>query len=115
MEKSAAFCHPSKDPSSPAANMGLLLLCDVALGKTYDVTKPEYIEKLPEGTHSTHALARYIPDPAKNELGDEEVIIPVGPAIPSGLPDVFLEHGEYVVYNEAQVKIKYLVHVQFLA
>jgi poly [ADP-ribose] polymerase len=108
VEKSAAFCHPD-----PKLRVGLLLLCDTAVGETYDVKKPEYIESLPDGKHSTHALSKLMPDPAGDEVGDGQVIIPTGPPIASGLPDVFLQHSEFVVYRPEQVQIKYLVKVRF--
>jgi poly [ADP-ribose] polymerase len=108
VEKSAAFCHPS-----PNNRTGLLLLCDTAVGETYDIKKPEYVTELPDGKLATHALSKIIPDPTKNEVGDDKVIIPVGPPIPSGLPDVFLQHSEFVVYKPEQIQIRYLVKVRF--
>lgn len=47
VSKSANYCATSKDNST-----GLMLLCEVALGDTYDRTKADYIKKLPNGTHS---------------------------------------------------------------
>jgi len=107
IQKSAPFCLPSKQNTT-----GLLLLSDVALGSSYEVKKPEYIEKLPEGKSSTLVLSKKIPDPAKADLGDEQVIIPTGPAIPTDHTDVFVEDQEYVVYNPQQT-IRYLVQVKF--
>lgn len=46
---------------------GVLLLCDVALGDSYQVKKPEYVEKLPDGKLSTIALSKFVPDPTKEE------------------------------------------------
>ncbi len=47
------------------SNIGLLLLNEVALGNTYDVKKPEYMEKPPAGYQSCHALSKIIPNPAE--------------------------------------------------
>lgn len=108
IEKSAPFCHPGDD------KMGLLLLCDVAVGESYEVTKPTYVEALPSGKLSTLAWGKLIPDPTKDEtLGTEPVVVPVGPTIPSGKEDVFLAQSEFVVYNIDQVKIKFIVKVKF--
>jgi poly [ADP-ribose] polymerase len=90
------------------------LLCDVALGSSYETKKPEYMEKPPPGKHSTYAQARFIPDPTSDEIGEERVIIPLGKPVESNLPNVFLEYPEYVVYNPSQVRIRYLLKVQFL-
>eukprot|EP01122_Echinamoeba_exundans_P012170 TRINITY_DN503_c0_g1_i1.p1 TRINITY_DN503_c0_g1~~TRINITY_DN503_c0_g1_i1.p1 ORF type:complete len:911 (+),score=243.47 TRINITY_DN503_c0_g1_i1:100-2733(+) len=108
IEKSAPFCHPGDD------KMGLLLLCDVAVGDSYEITKPEYVEKLPTGKLSTLAWGKLIPDPAKDEnLGSEPITVPLGPQIPSGKDEVFLAQSEYVVYNIDQVRIKYIVKIKF--
>lgn len=44
------------------------MLCDVALGDSYQVKKPEYVEKLPDGKLSTIALSKFVPDPTKEEV-----------------------------------------------
>ena len=108
IEKSAPYCYPD-----PETGMGLLILCDVALGESLLLNKPEYITQLPEGKQSAKALAKFQPDPTKEEVGDEKVIVPIGAPTPTDLPDVFLEHSEYMVYDASQVRIKYLVQVQF--
>jgi len=58
-------------------------------------------------------LAKIIPDPGKFELGDDQVIIPNGQGIPSGVTDVFIEDQEYVIYQK-QSTLKYLVKVKFI-
>jgi poly [ADP-ribose] polymerase len=85
----------------------------VALGSSYEVKKPEYMEKPPLGKHSTYAQARFIPDPKSDEIWDERVIIPLGKPVESNIPNIFLEHAEYVIYNPSQVRIRYLLKVQF--
>uniref|UniRef100_A0A6B2KY06 Poly [ADP-ribose] polymerase n=1 Tax=Arcella intermedia TaxID=1963864 RepID=A0A6B2KY06_9EUKA len=107
VQKSAPFCYPTKEN-----NVGLLLLSDVVVGEPYTVKKPEYITALPEGKHSTLVLAKKIPDPTKNEIGEDKVVIPCGPCIDSGEKDVFLEDQEYVIYSK-QSQLKYLVKVKF--
>jgi poly [ADP-ribose] polymerase len=108
VEKSAPYCCPD-----PETGIGLMLLCDTALGEPLLLNRPEYITELPEGKQSAKALARFQPDPTKEELGDDKVIVPIGAPTPTDLPDVFLDHAEYMVYDAAQVRIRYLVQVQF--
>jgi len=107
VSKSAPFCHPTQQ--NP---IGLLLLGDVVVGDPYKVKKPEFITQLPTGKHSTLALAKTIPDPTKDELGEDKVIVPCGPGISSGEKDVFLEDQEYFIYQK-QCRIKYLLKVRF--
>ena len=60
VSKSTNYCHASYEKPR-----GLALLSEVALGKTYDCTGAEYIEKLPAGHHSCKGLGKTIPNPAK--------------------------------------------------
>jgi poly [ADP-ribose] polymerase len=106
--KSAGYCY-----TNPENNLGVLLLCDVALGDSYQVKKPEYVEKLPDGKLSTLALSKFVPDPTKEETVEDKIVIPIGKLSESGLADVFLEHSEYVVYNVSQVRIRYMLKVKF--
>lgn len=108
IEKSAPFCHPGED------KIGLLLLCDVAVGDSLEVTRPTYVDALPSGKLSTLAWGKLFPDPTKDEqLGSDPISVPVGPLVPTGKNDVFLAQNEYVVYNVDQVRIKYIVKVRF--
>ncbi|KAF8773149.1 Poly [ADP-ribose] polymerase 1 like protein [Argiope bruennichi] len=67
VSKGANYCR-TRD------SIGLLLLCEVALGNMYQKTSSEYIEKLPEGKHSTLGMGTTIPDPMeKFYIGDVEV------------------------------------------
>lgn len=108
IEKSAPYCCPDAETGT-----GLLLLCDTALGDALALSKPEYITSLPEGKSSAKALAKLQPDPTKEETGDDKVLVPIGAPTPTNLPDVFLEHSEYMVYDAAQIRIRYLVQIKF--
>jgi len=108
IQKSAPFCFPSSEN-----NIGILYLCDTALGEHYEVKKPEYIKALPSELLSTKVLGKNLPDPTEEALIDDKVIIPLGSPIPTNELDVFVEDQEFVVYNVSQVQLKYLVLVQF--
>ena len=56
----ANYCFATRD-----APEGLLLLCEVALGKMYECYKATSlsIEKLPTGTQSTKGCGQTVPDP----------------------------------------------------
>jgi hypothetical protein len=107
--KSAEYCF-----TTPTANTGLLLLSKVALGSTYEVCQPEYMEKPPTNYHSTHALAKTKPDPSDaGVMSDMVTRVPYGRGVPSNVPGAFLSHGEYVVYDVSQINMKYLLRVKF--
>lgn len=90
---------------------GLLLLCEVALGNALELERQNQSIELSNGKNSLKAIGRLYP-PSVLKLSD-------GLEIPCGKLQVKPKHtnrfefNEYVVYNEAQVKIRYLVQVQF--
>jgi len=91
---------------------GILLLCDVALGNCYEKLNAEYITKLPAGYHSTHGVGQYTP--AKREY----VTLPDGLIVPMGKLEArpghtgALYYDEFIVYDQSQIRIKYLFIVK---
>lgn len=70
------------------------------------------IEKLPKGKHSTKGIGRTQPDPAATKkLGD--VIVPLGKGVTNNDIRSALLYNEYIVYDIAQVNIRYLLKVNF--
>ena len=67
---------------------------------------------LPEGKNSTKGVGRSAPDP-KKAVEKDKVRIPMGPGIPGNVPGAHFQFNEYIVYDETQVKIKYLLRVRF--
>ena len=55
VSKSANYCHAYS--SNP---IGLMLLCEVALGNMYELTGAKSITKLPQGKHSTKGKCCWI-------------------------------------------------------
>lgn len=107
VSKSANYCMTSK-----ANPTGFLLLADVALGKCYERNEADYIEKLKKGYQSVLGVGKTEPNPTDAEmLGD--VQIPLGKAVPSKVSDTTLLYNEYIVYDIAQVNIKYLLKMKF--
>ena len=99
VSKSANYCSTNR-----TNNTGLLLLCDVALGNTYEATKAEYVEKLAAGFHSTKGVGRTAPDPAGvKELDGARV--PSGCGVKDSKLKTDLLYNEYIVYDVAQVNI----------
>lgn len=99
--KSVGYCSFSDGTA-------LLLLCEVALGNSMNVTTPTNITHLPNGTHSVQATGRWSMSGFKAR--SDGLLIPYGKLIQNKqLP---LQFNEFIVYNEAQVRIKYLVMVK---
>ncbi|KAF7690537.1 poly [ADP-ribose] polymerase 1 [Silurus meridionalis] len=107
VSKSANYCHTSQaDP------VGLILLGEVALGNIHELKKASHITKLPKGKHSVKGLGRTAPDPsATTTLNGVEV--PLGKGINTNIDDTSLLYNEYIVYDVAQVNLKYLLKVRF--
>lgn len=105
VSKSANYCTPSYRD-----NLGLLLLCDVALGKTRNLTMAGNMQGLPnENEQSVKAFGETFPTEYSMLDG---VQIAVGGLEKATFP-TSLKYNEYVVYDIAQVKMKYLVKLKF--
>ncbi|KAI9010901.1 ankyrin repeat-containing domain protein [Phycomyces nitens] len=92
----------------------LLLLCEVALGKECEMGHyrlDEYSEA--KGHMSIKALGKEQPDPANAVYDKNGLQIPLGPIMQTKSKSyTYLDYNEYIVRNEAQVKIRYLVLVR---
>ncbi|XP_047482677.1 poly [ADP-ribose] polymerase 2-like isoform X3 [Penaeus chinensis] len=110
--KSANYCWATQ-----RNEVGLLLLSEVSLGKTNDLLDADYdANKLPSGCHSVKGCGKFVP-PSKNftKLSDGTVV-PLGPAVNSGLNNpkgYTLMYNEFIVYNPAQVRTRFLLKVKF--
>lgn len=109
VSKSANYCCThSQNPT------GLMLLCEVALGNMYERYRADYIEKLPKGKHSTFGRGETHPDPEKVYKTEDGVEVPYGKGVPANLGKTSaLLYNEYIVYDVAQVKARYLVRMNF--
>uniref|UniRef100_A0A8C9VCE1 Poly [ADP-ribose] polymerase n=1 Tax=Scleropages formosus TaxID=113540 RepID=A0A8C9VCE1_SCLFO len=107
VSKSANYCHTSQ--SDP---VGLILLGEVALGNTLELKKASHITKLPKGKHSVKGLGRTAPDPSASAMLDG-VQVPLGKGINTNIEDTSLLYNEYIVYDVAQVNLKYLLKIRF--
>ncbi|KAG2186273.1 hypothetical protein INT43_002711 [Umbelopsis isabellina] len=125
--KSSGYCNDYS--SVDAQPYSLMLLCEVALGKTYDLVNAKDMDRNEEDHLSTKGLGQQGPDPKMFIKDQRGVKIPQGPVIPFedtinnhvgsigrtnyvGRYNTNLMHNEYIVYDPAQVRIKYLLVVQ---
>lgn len=109
VSKSANYCCTNSLNST-----GLLLLCDVALGNTYERYSGDFIKKLPDGKHSTWGRGDTMPDPKKSMKLKNGVEVPCGPSIQVNLKErASLLYNEFIIYDVAQVKVEYLIRMNF--
>ncbi len=108
VSKSANYCHATRGQP-----YGLLVLADVALGNSHDVHRAEFFEAPPAYTHSVRGCGKTAP-----VEDDEEELSGCTAAV--GRPveseehkDSSLLYNEFIVYDEHQLQIKYLVLVKF--
>lgn len=107
-------CVYSKRPTN--VKQGLILVCEVALGQMYEVTHTlgENFERkdLPEGKSSVKGIGKFCPERFE-ELADG-TLIPKGPIKGDYNKVCEAVHNEYVVFNEDQVKMRYLIQISFI-
>ncbi|CDJ64298.1 NAD(+) ADP-ribosyltransferase, putative [Eimeria necatrix] len=128
VSKSSQYCY-----ASSAQPHGLLVLCEVALGKQRRFLQADYeaAKKCKkDGQDSAQGIGRMCPNPKSDfeipSVVDEKPVRVCGgkswnnsktidqlrEEIP-GKPEAALMYNEYIVYDPRQVKIRYLVHVEF--
>jgi len=108
---SGQYCHSSNEHQT-----GLMLLCDVALGRTFQIAHGKFIGKEDldgAGFHSVKCCGTKGPDPGYDTQTSEGLIVSLGREASTGVPVSELIHNEIVVYDPAQVRMKYLLKMKF--
>lgn len=108
VSKSANYCR-----TTPSDNIGLLMLCEVALGNMHELLDADNIVKLPKGKHSVKGCGRTGPDPASDVKLKDGTVVPCGKGTKTTVSNSSLLYNEYIVYDVAQINIKYLLKVEF--
>lgn len=63
--------------------------------------------------HSVKGVGVTSPDPEKAKTLKDGTIVPLGTAIQTDTENTSLLYNEYIVYDIAQVNVKYLLKVKF--
>ena len=107
--KSVVFCG-----TYPRQPYGLLLVCEVALGKVNEMTSSDvYLHKrLPKGKHSTKAIGIEEPNCKVSYVSPNGAVMPLGNPKKNKKNCSFLQHNEFVIYDVAQINPRYLVKVK---
>jgi len=93
-------------------------LNEVALGKEHHILQDDSsLTQAPKGYDSIVALGRTEPDPKQDttmEFNEKTVVVPQGKPISHDRGNgSFFSQTEYLVYKENQVRIRYLLKMQF--
>ncbi|CAG5896401.1 unnamed protein product [Menidia menidia] len=88
----------------------------VALGDCNELLDADYeAARLPAGKHSTKGLGQSGPDP-RNSVTLDGAVVPMGPGVKTGIGKAgaySLLYNEFIVYNPAQVRMRYLLRIRF--
>eukprot|EP00656_Telonema_subtile_P047814 TRINITY_DN5535_c0_g1_i3.p2 TRINITY_DN5535_c0_g1~~TRINITY_DN5535_c0_g1_i3.p2 ORF type:complete len:425 (+),score=95.24 TRINITY_DN5535_c0_g1_i3:1373-2647(+) len=111
VSKSANYCRHEEHKRNP---MGLLLLCEVALGAPQLLTRAQTnISQPSDGFHSVKGCGKmHLPESSQEALACG-VKVPLGPIQECKEFQTTLVYDEYIIYNEAQQRPRYLVELQF--
>ena len=118
-EKSINYCDTFTDKNSKKS-FSYILLCEAALGEIYEASKNNLdVENLPflkEGYNSLKSLSNRGPDLKKNFICNNGITIPLGNIIDyqraSNFNNFHTENPEYVIYDTAQIKIRYIAQIE---
>ncbi len=106
--KSANYCFTDREN-----NTGVLLLCEVALGKPYRCHGSKNVTWLPNDEYqSTWGIGRNTPNPG-DTIMDDDLKIPYGLLGVTTDPQAHLVYDEFIVYREDQIKIRYAIKMKF--
>ena len=112
---SSSAAVASRDCSlTEASPSGVIAICEVALGEQHSVTRPSIMRRAPHGTHSVYGKGKES-HPSEGiaevsgERGVSAVVMP--PAVAHGTPESSFQNDQYVVYDQGQVRMRYLARV----
>lgn len=107
VSKSANYCFTNRQN-----NIGILLLCEVALGEQLEKYYADCNVTLPPNKHSVWGKGGTSPDYNQAKKDKKGILIPCAPLVPTNTRGALL-YNEFIVYNVNQQLIKYLLVVKF--
>lgn len=79
-----------------------------------ELTDAKYIDKLDPQFQSVMGQGQSHPNPKKSITMDNDVLVPLGKIVKNKqVSKSSLLYNEFIVYNEDQVRMRYLVKVNF--
>jgi poly [ADP-ribose] polymerase len=123
--KAANYCFVSESRQKT----GLVVLCEVDLGKSLNLLEADYEaeQKLGSEFQSTKGVGKWFPDPQGNVVTEEGLVVPTGKLRSADdktsseqqrssrrvAAQQGLLYNEYIVYEASRVRMKYLVELEF--
>lgn len=112
----ASECSKSYGYVSRSGHTGFMFLAEVALGRISEITKDNgSLRAPPAGYNSVKACGRTEPQPSLDLplcIGGREVVMPRGAPTATEHRGSSFHQSEYLVYDESQVQLRYLVRLQ---
>lgn len=106
--KSVQYCR-----TNASNGVGLMLLCNVALGDTNDLLSADYnASKLPKGKSSTKGVGTSYPDPKSDIVYEGKSKLATGKIISDPAKRRSLFYNEFIVYDVNQVELRYLFKIK---
>jgi len=109
--KSANYCN-----AQTSNQTGVMVLLETALGDTYNLLNAEQVtlKKLNRiNKHSTWGQGYWVPDPKDTLVMDDGCKVPLGKPVKSNIPNVYLRYDEFIVYDQAQFRMRYVLVLDF--
>lgn len=103
-----ANCSSKSANYMKTSDIGIMLLCEVALGSCYEQHNANYITQLPTGYHSCHGVGIWTPTVSEQKVLNDGVIVPLGKLTTRSNQGGALTYDEFIVYDQSQVRIRYL-------
>ncbi|KAJ3341560.1 hypothetical protein HDU83_006579, partial [Entophlyctis luteolus] len=116
--KSWSYVQDHVAGGSDISAYGCMFICEVALGNSWENESSQYMEEAKPGFSSTKGLGQKVPDPQQVVTRfKDNTKVPIGPLVTDALrknpenKDIprGLNYNEYIVYDPAQVRIRYLL------
>nr|CAB3477137.1 unnamed protein product [Digitaria exilis] len=86
----------------------------VALGDMNELVNADYYaNNLPKGKLSTKGVGQKAPDLSESKTTDDGVVVPLGKPKQEPSKRGSLLYNEYIVYNVDQIRMRYVLHVNF--
>ncbi|CAM9109221.1 unnamed protein product [Ectocarpus sp. 6 AP-2014] len=115
--KSRQYVRPAYGAKGPGVNLGIMFLCEAALGNEASITVDDWkLTKPPKGYDSIVARGWQEPDPSKDvviTIDGKSVSVPQGkPKTQPKYKGSRFSNSEYLVYKESQQRIRYMLTVK---
>lgn len=108
VSKSANYCS-----AGSSDNIGLLLLCRVAVGTPRDLYHADYnAGNLPSYAHSTKGVGKTAPG-VNTRARFRNMIVPIGPGVSAKSISSSLLYNEFIIYDVTQARLEYLIKLKF--